>query len=106
MCRRMRRRATTNGHTALCSFFVPGLGQLLQGRLIKGLFQFVLAGVLWFFLLWLGRSPLVGARRRALEAEILNATAARQLCLPGILRRALKIIHGRPRTVGAATADG
>ena len=51
MCRRMRRRATTNGHAALCSFFVPGLGQLLQGRLIKGLFQFVLAGVLWLFLL-------------------------------------------------------
>jgi hypothetical protein len=42
---------------------------------------------------WLGRSPLVGARRRALEAEILNATAARQLCSPGILGRALKIIH-------------
>ena len=36
---------------ALCSFFVPGLGQLLQGRPIRGLFQFVLAGVLWFFLL-------------------------------------------------------
>jgi len=36
---------------ALCSFFIPGLGQLLQGRLIKAIFQFVLAGVLWFFLL-------------------------------------------------------
>ena len=41
------------GHViaALCSFVVPGLGQLLQGRLIKAIFQFVLAGVLWFFLL-------------------------------------------------------
>ncbi len=39
---------------ALCSFFVPGLGQLLQGRLILGVIQFVLAGVLWIFLLgWL-----------------------------------------------------
>ena len=36
---------------ALCSFFVPGLGQLLQGRVVKAIFQFVLAGVLWFFLL-------------------------------------------------------
>ena len=36
---------------ALCSFFIPGLGQLLQGRLFKALLQFVLAGVLWFFLL-------------------------------------------------------
>lgn len=33
---------------ALCSFFIPGLGQLLQGRLFKAIFQFVLAGVVWF----------------------------------------------------------
>ncbi|KAA9357315.1 MULTISPECIES: hypothetical protein [Larkinella] len=39
---------------ALCSFFIPGLGQLLQGRLLMAIIQFVLAGVLWFFLLgWL-----------------------------------------------------
>jgi TM2 domain-containing membrane protein YozV len=36
---------------ALASFFVPGLGQLLQGRLVKAIVMFVLAGVLWFFLL-------------------------------------------------------
>jgi TM2 domain-containing membrane protein YozV len=36
---------------ALCSFFVPGLGQLLQGRLFKAIIQFVLAIVLWFVLL-------------------------------------------------------
>ena len=36
---------------ALCSFFIPGLGQLLQGRFIAAAFQFVLAAVLWFFLL-------------------------------------------------------
>ena len=36
---------------ALCSFFVPGLGQLLQGRLMMAVFQFVLAGALWFVLL-------------------------------------------------------
>jgi len=36
---------------ALCSFFVPGLGQLLQGRLLIAVVQFVLAGVLWIFLL-------------------------------------------------------
>ena len=39
---------------ALCSFFIPGLGQLLQGRILMALIQFVLAGILWFFLLgWL-----------------------------------------------------
>jgi TM2 domain-containing membrane protein YozV len=36
---------------ALCSFFVPGLGQLLQGRLAMALVQFVLAAALWFVLL-------------------------------------------------------
>jgi TM2 domain-containing membrane protein YozV len=36
---------------ALCSFFIPGLGQLLQGRPIIALVMFVLAAVLWFFLL-------------------------------------------------------
>ena len=36
---------------ALCSFFVPGLGQLIQGRLIAALLQFALAAFLWWFLL-------------------------------------------------------
>jgi TM2 domain-containing membrane protein YozV len=36
---------------AICSFFVPGLGQLFQGRLLAAITQFVLAAVLWFFLL-------------------------------------------------------
>jgi TM2 domain-containing membrane protein YozV len=37
---------------ALCSFIIPGLGQLLQGRFLMAVFQFVLAGILWVF--WLG----------------------------------------------------
>jgi len=38
---------------ALCSFFIPGLGQLLQGRLGRAVIQFVLAAALWFvFLGW------------------------------------------------------
>src|SRR5678815_2377640 len=36
---------------ALGSFFVPGLGQLLQGRLLMAIVQFCLAAILWFFLL-------------------------------------------------------
>jgi TM2 domain-containing membrane protein YozV len=36
---------------ALCSFFIPGLGQLLQGRPLPALVQFVLAAVLWWILL-------------------------------------------------------
>ena len=36
---------------ALCSFFIPGLGQLLQARLGMAFVHFVLALALWFFLL-------------------------------------------------------
>jgi len=36
---------------ALASFFIPGLGQLLQGRLGIAILQFVMAAVLWFLLL-------------------------------------------------------
>jgi TM2 domain-containing membrane protein YozV len=46
--------STGNVIAALASFFIPGLGQLLQGRVIMALIQFVLAGVLWIvFLGWL-----------------------------------------------------
>ena len=36
---------------ALCSFFIPGLEQLLQGRLLMAIFQFCLAALLWIILL-------------------------------------------------------
>ncbi len=36
---------------ALCSFFIPGLGQLLQGRLLMAIVHFVLAVLLWLILL-------------------------------------------------------
>ena len=36
---------------ALCSFFIPGLGQLVQGRLLMAAVQFVLPAVLWLVLL-------------------------------------------------------
>ena len=43
---------------AALSFFIPGLGQLVQGRLLAALFFLVLTGVLWFFTLgtggWIG----------------------------------------------------
>jgi TM2 domain-containing membrane protein YozV len=43
--------STGNVIAAVCSFFIPGLGQLVQGRLLKAIIMFVLAGVLWIFLL-------------------------------------------------------
>ena len=36
---------------ALCSFFIPGLGQLVQGRLLMAAIHFVFAAVLWIILL-------------------------------------------------------
>ena len=36
---------------ALASFFIPGLGQLLQGRLGMAIIQFCLAAVLWIILM-------------------------------------------------------
>jgi TM2 domain-containing membrane protein YozV len=36
---------------ALASFFIPGLGQLLQGRPMMALIMFLLAAFLWFILL-------------------------------------------------------
>ncbi len=32
---------------AIASFFIPGLGQLVQGRILAALMFLVLAGILW-----------------------------------------------------------
>lgn len=46
--------STGNVIAAVCSFFIPGLGQLVQGRLIAAFLYFVFAAVLWIILLgWL-----------------------------------------------------
>jgi TM2 domain-containing membrane protein YozV len=44
--------STGNVIAAVCSFFIPGLGQLVQGRLLKAIIMFVLAAALW--IVWLG----------------------------------------------------
>ena len=50
----MQRGSTGNVIAALASFFIPGLGQLLQGRALAALGFFLLSLVLWgFFLGWL-----------------------------------------------------
>jgi len=36
---------------ALASFFIPGLGQLIQGRLLMAIVHFVLAALLWLIML-------------------------------------------------------
>lgn len=64
---------------ALCSLFIPGLGQLLQGRLGMAIVQFVLAFVLWFVLLgWLVHlwSILDAAKWKPKERQQNDATFA------------------------------
>jgi len=39
--------STGNVIAALCSFFAPGLGQLLQGRVMTALVHFLLAIIIW-----------------------------------------------------------
>ena len=39
--------STGNVIAAVCSFFIPGLGQLVQGRILIALVHFVLAAALW-----------------------------------------------------------
>ena len=43
--------STGNVIAALASFFIPGLGQLIQGRLGMAIVHFVLAALLWIILL-------------------------------------------------------
>lgn len=47
----MARGSAGNVIAALCSFFIPGLGQLLQGRWILAGFMFVMSILLWIILL-------------------------------------------------------
>jgi hypothetical protein len=52
------RGSTGNVIAGIASFFIPGLGQLIQGRLFAALFMFLLAGAIHVFsfglLGWLG----------------------------------------------------
>jgi TM2 domain-containing membrane protein YozV len=43
--------STANVLAAICSFFIPGLGQLVQGRVFTALLHFVAAAALWFIML-------------------------------------------------------
>lgn len=51
----MSQGSAGNVIAALCSFFIPGLGQLIQGRIIKAIIYFVFTGLLW--IIWMGWLP-------------------------------------------------
>ena len=47
--------STGNVIAAVCSFFIPGLGQLVQGRVLAALMHLVLGVIVWVVSLgWLG----------------------------------------------------
>ena len=48
----MSQGSAGNVIAALASFFLPGLGQLVQGRFLAALIHFIVTGLLW--LVWLG----------------------------------------------------
>jgi TM2 domain-containing membrane protein YozV len=51
----MNTNSSNNFIPALVSFFIPGLGQLIQGRILAAFLYFVISVALWFFFLgWLG----------------------------------------------------
>ena len=54
--------STGNVIAALCSLIVPGLGQLVQGRVLWAIFWFVLGGLGWAvtFLITFGLAPFGG----------------------------------------------
>jgi len=54
--------STGNVIAAVCSFFVPGLGQLVQAQILKALFFFVVCGVLYTLsVVTLGLTWILGA---------------------------------------------
>jgi TM2 domain-containing membrane protein YozV len=54
-CRCMSQGSAGNVIAAICSFFIPGLGQLTQGRILPAIAFFLISGILWLVLLgWLG----------------------------------------------------
>jgi hypothetical protein len=99
-------------------FFIPGLSQLLQGSMFIAIVQFVLAGVLWFFLLgWLNipRSRMTNAWFVALVRGIRNSAASSRFSRAAILPTAERYRSNllcRPRrtaarcSVASAQIDG
>ena len=41
-----------HGLPALLSFFIPGLGQLIKGQILKAILIWLVGGIISFFLWW------------------------------------------------------
>lgn len=78
---------------AFLSFLLPGLGQVLQGRIGKGLLFFFCIYALFFYGMWMGRMKNVWL------PEATNAPAA-ELPVAGKLDGVPKALYHRPQFLG------
>ena len=62
--------STGNVIAGIASFFIPGLGQLIQGRLFAAIFMFLLSGVIW--LISFGTLGWIGHVIAALHAAVYD----------------------------------
>ena len=62
--------STGNVIAGIASFFLPGLGQLVQGRIFVALFMFVLSGAIW--LISFGTLGWIGHVIAALHAAVYD----------------------------------
>ena len=73
----MSQGTTGNVIAALASFLVPGLGQLLQGRVLAAIFYFILSGVIW--VVTFGVLGVLGHIIACLDAAVYKADVSRSL---------------------------
>ena len=73
----MARGSTGNVVAALASFIVPGLGQLVQGRVVAAVVCFVLSGAIW--VLTFGVLGVLGHLIAAFEAAVWHDPNNRSL---------------------------
>jgi TM2 domain-containing membrane protein YozV len=73
----MSQGTTGNVIAALASFFLPGLGQLLQGRVLAAIFYFILSGVIW--VVTLGFLGVLGHIIACLDAAVYSGKISRSL---------------------------
>ncbi len=69
----MGRGSTGNVIAALASFFLPGLGQLIQGRVLAAAGYLLLSGVIWA--VSFGTLGILGHIVAALEAAVWKEKA-------------------------------
>jgi hypothetical protein len=86
---------------ALCSYLVPGLGQILQGRIAKGLLFFVCVYILFFYGLYLGAAEVrVDQRTYRMSSNVYLPTTRPEQPNTSRLRQLPDALYNRPQFLG------